>query len=141
MSFVAALAVLGAVAAPPMQAGSATLAAGRVDPCSSAAMWAKRVGRPAGYASLEGFAAAERACAATFTSLSDACPHALAAGDAYQSLAARQSHAAPKVASTMDFALAFEAYTFATGACRGSAQSVATHGAASAARHVAHPAI
>ncbi|HTD35038.1 MAG TPA: hypothetical protein VK665_15340 [Candidatus Elarobacter sp.] len=139
-TLLATVAVLGgAVAASPLRAGSATLPAGRVDPCSGAANWAKRTARPAGYASLEGFASAERACAATFTRLSDACPHALKAGDAYQALATRElQDNSPKLTTTTDFALAFEAYMFATGACRGTALTEATRGAAAAARGVQH---
>jgi len=137
LTLLAVAAVLGAASSSPAPARSAILPAGRVDPCSGAATWAKRIARPAGYASLEGFASAERACAATFTRLSDACPHALKAGDAYQALGLRESqNGSPKLARTTDFALAFEAYLFATGACRGAAQTAATRGAATAARHV-----
>jgi hypothetical protein len=115
-------------------AGASTLPAGRADPCSSAATWAARASRTSARVPLEQLAGAERACAATFANLADACPHALTAGDSYVSLA--RGGRVADVLSTVDLALAFDAYSFAVGACRGDSRSIAMRGAASAARHM-----
>ena len=133
-----ALAVLGTVTFAPSASAAAKFPGGRVDPCATAATWAQRSAQASHTkTSMEELASSERACAATFTHLDEACPHALRAGEAYTSVGARhESEEAPKTAVTTDFALAFEAYTFAAGACRGSAQATAVRAAAASARHV-----
>jgi hypothetical protein len=124
--------VLIAALSAGRSAGASTLPAGRADPCSSAATWAARANKMSARTQLEQLAGAERACAATFANLTDACPHALRSGESYASLA--RGGRLTGVLLTVDLALAFDAYFFAVGACRGDSRRIALKGAASAAR-------